>query len=170
LRQAKLRSKIRIRDGRAKSIDLLANYISAEEDFELPEETHEPYTFLNRLTVADMEDLLEDIQVSMELEPGKNVDFWRGMKTITEDELAELRKLEASGKDTGERREAVNTSVSSDVQSVFKGKTYNQLRVLFQAIEGKVRPDGPNLGMGYWESLLQQLPALMARARLRERH
>jgi hypothetical protein len=24
---------------------------------------HEPYTFLNGLTVADMEDLLEDIQV-----------------------------------------------------------------------------------------------------------
>jgi hypothetical protein len=34
----------------------------------------------------------------MELEPGKNVDFWRGMTTITEDELAEFRKLEASGK------------------------------------------------------------------------
>lgn len=26
-------------------------------------EMHEPYTFLNGLTVADMEDLLEDIQV-----------------------------------------------------------------------------------------------------------
>lgn len=64
----------------------------------------------------------------------------------------------------------VNASVSSDVQSVFKGKTYNQLRVLFQAIEGKVRAGGPNLDMGYWESLLQQLPAHMAGARLRERH
>ena len=103
LQQANLRSEIRIQDGRVKPNDLLANYISAEEDFELPEETHEPYTFLNRLTVADMEDLLEDIQVSMELEPGKNVDFWRGMKTITEDELAELRKLEASGKGPGKQ-------------------------------------------------------------------
>lgn len=122
-------SKIRIRDGRAKPIDLLAKYISAEDD-DLAVEMHEPYTFLNGLTVADMEDLLEDIQVPprpaappappgrppgvpsplpsaprpqvyMELEQGKNVDFWRDMTIITEDEIAKLRKLEASGKGPG---------------------------------------------------------------------
>lgn len=65
----------------------------------------------------------------------------------------------------GERREGVNASVSSDVQSVFKGKTYSQLQVIFQGIEGKIRAGGPNLDMGYWESLLQQLRAHMARAR-----
>lgn len=127
------RSKIRIRDGRAKPIDLLAKYISAEDD-DLAVEMHEPYTFLNGLTVSDMEDLVEDIQVPalpplcssclplqlcfptrgveqepdallvfclqvyMELEQGKNVDFWRDMTIITEDEIAKLRKLEASGK------------------------------------------------------------------------
>uniref|UniRef100_A0A452G8T8 Splicing factor Cactin n=1 Tax=Capra hircus TaxID=9925 RepID=A0A452G8T8_CAPHI len=169
LQQAKLRSKIRIRDGRAKPIDLLAKYISAEDD-DLAVEMHEPYTFLNGLTVADMEDLLEDIQVYMELEQGKNADFWRDMTIITEDEISKLRKLEASGKGPGERREGVNASVSSDVQSVFKGKTYSQLQVIFQGIEGKIRAGGPNLDMGYWESLLQQLRAHMARARLRERH
>ncbi|NWH24366.1 CATIN protein, partial [Grus americana] len=165
LQQAKLRSKIRIRDGRAKPIDLLAKYISAEDD-DLAVEMHEPYTFLNGLTVSDMEDLVEDIQVYMELEQGKNVDFWRDMTIITEDEIAKLRKLEASGKGgPGERRDGVNASVSSDVQSVFKGKTYNQLQVLYQGIESKIRAGGPNLDIGYWESLLQQLKAYMARAR-----
>lgn len=38
------------------------------------------------------------LQVYMELEQGKNVDFWRDMTIITEDEIAKLRKLEASGK------------------------------------------------------------------------
>lgn len=51
------------------------------------------------------------------------------------------------------------------MQSVFKGKTYSQLQVIFQGIEGKIRAGGPNLDMGYWESLLQQLRAHMARAR-----
>nr|XP_023396748.1 cactin [Loxodonta africana] len=104
-------------------------------------------------------------QVYMELEQGKNADFWRDMTIITEDEISKLRKLEASGKGPGERREGVNASVSSDVQSVFKGKTYSQLQVIFQGIEGKIRAGGPNLDMGYWESLLQQLRAHMARAR-----
>ncbi|PNI25104.1 CACTIN isoform 9, partial [Pan troglodytes] len=70
---------------------------------DLAVEMHEPYTFLNGLTVADMEDLLEDIQVYMELEQGKNADFWRDMTTITEDEISKLRKLEASGKGPGHR-------------------------------------------------------------------
>lgn len=46
------------------------------------------YTFLSGLTVVDMEDLLEDIQVHMELEQGKNVDFWQDSTTITENETA----------------------------------------------------------------------------------
>ncbi|KAM4808324.1 splicing factor Cactin [Rhinophrynus dorsalis] len=169
LQQAKLRSKIRIRDGRAKPIDLLAKYISAEDD-DLSVEMHEPYTFLTGLTVSDLDDLLEDIQIYMELEQGKNVDFWRDMTVITEDEISKLRKLEISGKGPGERREGVNASVCTDVQSVFKGKTYNQLQVISQGIESKIRAGGPNLDIGYWESLLQQLRAYMARARLRERH
>lgn len=169
LHQAKLRSKIRIRDGRAKPIDLLAKYISAEDD-DLSVEMHEPYTFLNGLTVTDMEDLLEDIKVYMELECGKNVDFWRDMTTITEDEISKLRKLEASGKGPGDRREGINTSVSTDVQSVFKGKTYSQLQALYMNIESKIQAGGSNLDIGYWESLLQQVRVYMARARLRERH
>ncbi|MEQ2313859.1 hypothetical protein AMECASPLE_006177 [Ameca splendens] len=169
LQQAKLRSKIRIRDGRAKPIDLLAKYISAEDD-DLAVEMHEPYTFLNGLTVTDMDDLLEDIKVYMELEQGKNVDFWRDMTTITEDEISKLRKLEASEKGPGDRREGINTAVSTDVQSVFKGKTYSQLQALHLNIEGKIRVGGSNLDIGYWESLLQQVRVYMARARLRERH
>lgn len=169
LHQAKLRSKIRIRDGRAKPIDLLAKYISAEDD-DLAVEMHEPYTFLNGLTVTDMDDLLEDIKVYMELEQGKNVDFWRDMTTITEDEISKLRKLEASGKGPGDRREGINTSVTIDVQTVFKGKTYSQLQALHLNIETKIRAGGSNLDIGYWESLLQQVRVYMARARLRERH
>ena len=46
LQQAKLRSKIRIDDGRAKPIDILGKYISTEDD-DLAVEMHEPYTYLN---------------------------------------------------------------------------------------------------------------------------
>eukprot|EP00063_Salmo_salar_P021600 XP_013996435.1 PREDICTED: cactin-like isoform X3 [Salmo salar] len=169
LHQAKLRSKIRIRDGRAKPIDLLAKYISAEDD-DLAVEMHEPYTFLNGLTVTDMDDLLEDIKVYMELEQGKNVDYWRDMTTITEDEISKLRKLEASGKGPGDRRDGINTSVSTDVQIVFKGKTYSQLQALNLNMETKIRAGGSNLDIGYWESLMQQVRVYMGRARLRERH
>lgn len=55
--------------------------------------------------------------------------------------------------------------MSTDVQSVFKGKTYSQLQALHQNIEAKIRAGGSNLDIGYWESLLQQVKVYMARAR-----
>lgn len=169
LQQAKLRADIRIQDGRAKPIDLLIKYVSVEEH-DPALDIQEPYTFLNGLTVADLEDLLEDMQVYAELEQGKNAAFWRDMTILTKDEISKLQTLDVSGRGPGELREGVNASVSSDVESVFKGKTYRHLQVIFQGIEGKIHAGGPNLDVGYWESLLQRLHAHMARARLRERH
>lgn len=63
----RLRSQIRIQDGRAKPIDLLAQYVSSEGDVTAVD-MHEPYTHLMGLTLVDLEDLLEDIRVYMQLE------------------------------------------------------------------------------------------------------
>ena len=44
LEQARMRSKIRLQDGRAKPIDILANYLSkAEDDANLDTDVQEPY-------------------------------------------------------------------------------------------------------------------------------
>lgn len=69
----------------------------------------------------------------------------------------------------GDRREGINTAVSTDVQMVFKGKTYSQLQALHLNIESKIRVGGSNLDIGYWESLLQQVRVYMARARYKHR-
>nr|CAD7438188.1 unnamed protein product [Timema bartmani] len=166
LEQARLRSRIRIQDGRAKPIDLLAKYISAEEEVDAVE-MHEPYTYLNGLTIKDLEDLIEDIKVYKELERGKNLDYWNDITVIVEDELHKLRKLE---RQTVGRREGIHQSVAKDVAAIFKGKTSAQLEALQLQIETKIigKPEGVDIG--YWESLLSQLKAHMARARLRDRH
>jgi len=174
LKQALLRSSIRISDGRAKPIDLLAKYISNDEDGVDAVEMHEPYTYLNGLTTTDLEDLLEDIKVYVRLEKDKNMDYWRDITVIVEDELHKLRKLDSQ---TGsmyeaavERREGINKAVGSDVQEVFKGKTVEQLVLLQAQIEGKLAQKSEGLDISYWESLLSQLKAHTARARLRDKH
>lgn len=169
LHQAKMRSKIRIHDGRAKPIDLLAKYISAEDD-DLAIEMHEPYTYLYGLTIPDLEDLLEDIKVYLQLEQGKNADYWRDIITVTEDEVNKLKKLDPNSRDyAGDRREGINQSVSSEVSNIFKGKTTNQLLLLQDQMKKKLQ-GGEGVDVGYWESLLSQLNAHIARTRLRERH
>ncbi|XP_058125083.1 splicing factor Cactin [Anopheles ziemanni] len=172
LEQAKLRSKIRIQDGRAKPIDLLAQYISEqnlEESIEM--QMHEPYTYLNGLGLDDLEDLLVDIKVYNELEKGKNLDFWTDLTIIVDDEIHKLRKVEAEKQRiaTG-RREGIHQSVAKDVTEIFRGKTAQQLEDLKKKIEDKINSQQDGLDIGYWESLLSQLKAHMARARLRDRH
>jgi hypothetical protein len=158
LEQARLRSHIRIQDGRAKPIDLLAKYISAEEEVDAVE-MHEPYTYLNGLHIKDLEDLVEDIKVYEELERGKNLDYWNDITVIVEDELQKLRKLEKQNEfDMGvNRREGINQAVAADVTSVFKGKTSAQLAALQKQIESKINGKADGIDIGYWESLLSQL-------------
>ncbi|XP_063242843.1 splicing factor Cactin [Bacillus rossius redtenbacheri] len=171
LEQARLRSRIRIQDGRAKPIDLLAKYISAEEEVDAVE-MHEPYTYLNGLTIKDLEDLIEDIKVYKELERGKNLDYWNDITVIVEDELHKLRKLEKQSayEEAVGRREGIHQSVAKDVAAVFKGKTAAQLEAMQLKIETKINGKPEGVDIGYWESLLSQLKAHMARARLRDRH
>ncbi|CAL1686589.1 unnamed protein product [Lasius platythorax] len=170
LEQARLRSRIRIQDGRAKPIDLLAKYISAEEEVDAVE-MHEPYTYLRGLHVKDLEDLIEDIKVYKELERGKNLDYWNDITVIVEDELHKLRKLERTEYEVAVgRREGIHESVAKDVTTIFKGKTATQLESLQMQIQAKITGKPEGVDIGYWESLLSQLKAHMARARLRDRH
>lgn len=185
LEQARLRSRIRIQDGRAKPIDLLAKYISAEEEVDAVE-MHEPYTYLRGLQVKDLEDLIEDIKVYKELERGKNLDYWNDITVIVEDELHKLRKLERTEYEVGKRndsflffpififlvclyltpyffllavgrREGIHESVAKDVTAIFKGKTATQLEALQLQIQAKITGKPEGVDIGYWESLLSQL-------------
>ena len=177
LKQARLRSQIRISDGRAKPIDLLAKYIGQQSAETLDEdamdtiEMHEPYTYLNGLTVEDLEDLLADIEVYEEIDSNKNRDFWSDIVIIVHDELSKLRKMERTEyEEAADRRQGINSAVVGDVQSVFKGKSAQQLAQLQQQIEIKLGQKNEGIDISYWESLLSQLKAHLARARLKDKH
>ncbi len=167
LSQARKRSKIRIKDGRAKPIDLLAEYVNPEEeDFDL--QMNEPHSVLIGLNIDDIEDLLEDIKVYMQLEQGSNNEFWKDITMIAKHELEKLKMKKCEG-DIGNQRDVINTAVKSDISSVFNGKTYNQLLALQKQIRQKIKTGGA-IDIGYWESLLQQSKVHIAKARLKERH
>lgn len=175
LEQARLRSKIRIQDGRAKPIDLLAQYVSThslEETIEM--QMHEPYKCLIGLSIEDLEDLLEDIRVYMEMDKsGENRGYWEDLTIIANDELQKLKKIETSDEyqhAAAVNRGGINPTVVRDVTSIFHGKSAQQLDELKQKIEMKLSGNSDGVDIGYWESLLSQLKAHMARARLRDRH
>ena len=167
LHQARLRSSIRIRDGRAKPIDLLAAYINPDEE-ELEIQMHEPYTALVGLSIDDLEDLLEDIKIYITIDKKINFEFWEDITTIVKDELEKLKK-KRSDDNMSSRREVINPAVQKDVHEIFRGKTYLQLQLLQKQMKDRIKSGG-SIDVGYWESLLQQSQAFMAKARLKEHH
>ncbi len=69
----------------------------------------------------------------------------------------------------GDRHEGINQSVLQEVTSTFRSKTSDELKKLEESIKFKIENE-TGIDVGYWESLLSQLKAHMARARLRDRH
>ena len=124
-------------------------------------EMHEPYTYLNGLTVSDLEDLLVDINVYEKIDLDRNRDYWNDIITIVNDELHKLRKLDSKSQyeEAAERRQGINKAVAGDVQQVFKGKSSDQLADLQIQIEKKLTQRSEGIDVGYWESLLSQLKA-----------
>ena len=189
LKQAKLRSRIRLKEGREKPIDIIARYIDAfgerdpekegtmteeekedEEAFLSSPHIQEPYKCLNGLRKCDLEDLEEDIKVYMEVDKERNLSFWRDMQVIVEDELGKLKKYKSEKRSGSERREGINKAVVNEVTRMFEGKSPAQLQSLKQSIEKKINSGDQGIDYSYWETLLSKLKAFIARARLRELH
>ena len=104
----------------------------------------------------------------MTLDSDNNLEYWKDLQIIVDDELYKLRK--AQSKNAVESREGINPAVTHDVLQVFNGKTPTQLQVLKTQIENKIRSNEEGIDIGYWETLLSRLKAHIARARLKEMH
>lgn len=180
LQQAKLRSKLRLKEGRAKPIDLLARYIYVfgekdpneknDEPDEVSVEVIEPYQYLNNLRLTDLEDLLEDIKTLRKIDHRGNIPYWNDLEIIVEDELHKLRSYQASLKDSKGGSEEINSAISEDINLMFKGKSPQELEEIERGIEDKINSSQEGIDISYWESLGSRLKSFLARARLRQRH
>ncbi|KAI9322666.1 mid region of cactin-domain-containing protein [Dichotomocladium elegans] len=172
LEQAKRRAEIRLKEGRAKPIDILAMNLrlanepdKVEEDVELEIDLEEPYTIFDNLSLEETEELHEDIQMHLSLEKNeKTLEFWRALIVVADDRLSKLRASENFRAATG-----VTEQVKADVDRVLSGKTYNQLEALQQQIIRKLGSNEP-VDVEYWENLLRELVVYKAKAKLTDMH
>ena len=182
LKQARLRSKIRVKEGRGKPIDFLAQYYEtftepAEDDPPKTEEEindqikyldsniSEPYNELNGLRRSDLEDLIEDIQVYKQLCKNRDLTFWNQLLVISNDELVKLKNCTGFGSSEG-----INPAVVASINNMFIGKSPEQLTKLQLKVQEKLSKNEPGLDITYWETVLSKLKAFIAKASLQEIH
>ncbi|RHZ66620.1 hypothetical protein Glove_306g88 [Diversispora epigaea] len=169
LEQDKRRAEIRIKENRAKPIDILAiNLRLADESDDVDEaleiDVDEPYTIFENLSLKEVEELHQDIQRYLSLERNRNnLDFWRAMIVVCDDKLSELQE--------DEKNAAANViaPVKEEINNMLAGKTYEQLNKLQAQIQQKLSGNEP-VEVEFWEQQLKALTVWKAKAKLKSMH
>ncbi|GAB4833521.1 hypothetical protein Ancab_031765 [Ancistrocladus abbreviatus] len=177
--QSKIRSRIRLQEGRMKPIDVLTKYLDDSDDFDV--ELNEPYAVFRGLTVKEMEELREDIKLHLDLDRATltHVEYWQALLVVCDWELAEARRKDAldRARVRGEQPPAellaeergLHSSIETDVKNYLDGKSFKELVALQSQIESEMR-SGKAKVVEYWEAVLKRLHIYKAKACLREIH
>ncbi|KAL0375499.1 UNVERIFIED_CONTAM: Cactin [Sesamum radiatum] len=178
-KRCKIRSEIRLREGRMKPIDILTKHLDPSDDFEI--EINEPYMVFKGLTVKEMEELHNDIKMHLDLDRATptHIRYWEALLVVCEWELAEARKKDALERARvrgeqlpqemiGEER-GLHVSIEADVKSLLQGKTFDELEALQSQIASQMQ-SGTAKVVEYWEAVLKRLHIYKAKACLKEIH
>lgn len=159
--QIKLRSDIRLREGRAKPIDVFSKFLDgldANFDFDV-----DPCTLIKGLTIQEIEELHDEVQVNLDLDNATPVhtEFWQALMVVCDSHLAEARKEES-------HRE-LHSSIEADVRDFLQGKSFKELERLSIQIESELLL-GTAKVVEFWEALVRHLHIYKAKAWLKEFH
>ncbi|KAM0329529.1 hypothetical protein ACHAQA_004838 [Verticillium albo-atrum] len=169
LKQTKKKADIRVREGRAKPIDLLAfnlRFVDSdrdvfdEDDADLHIALKSPEDVLQGLDEFQLQELDKDITSYHTLETnGRNREYWLSLQTICSERR---QKLKPQGPD-----DRVVSTVSSDVDKILSPKTYEQLEALEKQVKAKLQSN-EDIDTDYWEQLLRSLLVWKATAKLKK--
>lgn len=177
--QSKVRSEIRLREGRIKPIDVLSKHLNGSDDFDI--EINEPYMVFKGLTVKEMKELRDDIKMHLDLDRATptHIVYWEALLVVCDWELAQVSKKDAldRARVRGEEPPAellaeergLHSSIEADVKNLLEEKTHSQLETLQSQIESQMR-SGTAKVVEYWEAILKRLHIYKAKACLKEIH
>ncbi|CAO2824123.1 unnamed protein product [Amaranthus hypochondriacus] len=177
--QSKVRSKIRLREGRTKPIDILTKYLDESDEFDV--ELDEPYMVFKGLTAKEIEELHDDIKLHLGLdrETPTHVEYWEALMVVCEWELGEARRKDAidRARVRGEQPPAellaeergLHSSIETDVRNFLEGQSYKELVALQTQIESDMR-SGKAKVVEFWEVVIKRLHIYKAKACLKEIH
>lgn len=177
--QSKVRSEIRLREGRTKPIDVLSKHLNVSDDGDI--EIDEPYMVFKGLTVKEMEELHDDIKMHLDMDrkTETHIAYWEALLVVCNWELAEARKKDALDRarvrgeeppaDLLAEERGLHSSIEADVHRLLEGKSSNELEALRTEIESGMS-SGKAKVVEYWEAVLKRLHIYKAKACLKEIH
>ena len=172
LQQAKMRSDIRVKEGRARAIDLVSRNLNAEPGAPEFDPNVHPLLIFDGLTLGEIDELKEDLRTYLDLDHKveKHRFFWTSLLTVADAELKEaklredLDRARVRGLEVSREilEQGLHSSVEGDVKEMLEGKNYAELEELEAEIEQQL--SGPDAGeTDYWTAVLKRIVVQKAR-------
>ena len=167
LQQAKVRSEIRVREGRARAIDLVSRNLHSEDGDDFDESVH-PLAIFDGLTLSEMDELRNDVKTYLDLDhkDERHKAFWANMLVVANAEIDEARRRDdyerarSRGEDAFLLNQGVHESVEGDVREMLEGKTHAELEELEGDVENQLATGEES---EYWVAVLQRVRVHKAR-------
>eukprot|EP00617_Octactis_speculum_P021065 CAMPEP_0185767826 /NCGR_PEP_ID=MMETSP1174-20130828/45585_1 /TAXON_ID=35687 /ORGANISM="Dictyocha speculum, Strain CCMP1381" /LENGTH=493 /DNA_ID=CAMNT_0028452189 /DNA_START=42 /DNA_END=1520 /DNA_ORIENTATION=- len=182
LNQARVRSKIRLVEGREKPIDIMAKNLillgncdddddsALHDTSQLEVELMEPTAFFRGLNIGDLRELQADIQTYLDLEKdGPNKSFWSALKLVAKKEVQDASQSD-SGIQQANRKAGIHSAVMDELRRKFAAKSSDELTSTHMDIQLRINSNDPTIDVEFWEAALEELEVYRARAELREFH
>lgn len=147
--QARKRSELRLRAGRAKPIDRVYKTLSLHDELDF--DVREPQHIFAYKSGEQIAEVLKDVDTYLEIdgEDPKHRRFWEALNVVGRDLLEESRR--------SQNERAVHQSVVNDVAAILGGKTVDELVALRAQIRDKLAEPDEAVDVEYWENLLARL-------------
>ena len=168
LEQAKKRSQIRIEEGRAKPIDFLYRNLNCDDD-EFDFSLGEPYLIFNNLSLDDLTELQQDINMYEEMSRNDDQKFWHALSIVCKSHIADLERKYELYQRGGEEGVEEGENTIREMDKIFVGKSYIQLQLLESDINKKIEAGGA-IDTDYWHEVLNRLAVHKARVQLTDMH
>ena len=167
LKQSKKKAHIRVKEGRAKSIDWLAVTLDVidptkdlleDDGIDADVDIIDPAGVFEGLELSQLQQLGRDIQSYLTLEAAtQNRRYWDALRVICQDYQARLAPV-------GSQRRA-GSSVSADVDRLLAPKSGEELESLKIQVTKKLQSNEP-IDVEYWEQLLHSIGVYSSKAAL----
>ena len=166
LQQAKKRSEIRIKEGRAKAIDWIYQWIMLgysvdkenENENQLTNPVYNPCYLLETISVDELKELKEDIDQILSAQSTLN-DAYEILLIICENEIVKFSNM-AAGQ---------NSIKDLNIDKILSGKSSDELDKLKVESE-QILLRGGAVDVAFWEALLKELTVYRAKAKVNEIH
>ena len=153
--QMVLRSKIRLEDGRAQPIDLLAKlYLIMDNHMEIPgdiqnEEVRYPFKLFDRIKVEELVSLKTDLGVYVEANTGSQIhnDYWDSIKQLYDNKIMKLNDESFS----------INTEIAQEIDKLIEKKSVSDLAELETNIQNNLEDPEYSEEIDYWHTCITKI-------------